>query len=158
MSLSGTSGSGTLARDGGATDKRYAKSGGLSIAYQVVSDGPFDLVLVSGGLSHLDFGWTDPGFSRFLRRLASFSRLVTFDKRGMGLSDPVASAPTLKERMEDIGVVMYEIGIQARSAVRVLERRPGLGCCCAATYPERVSAITVYGTFGSRVPGMIRRC
>jgi pimeloyl-ACP methyl ester carboxylesterase len=84
---------------------QYAKSGELSIAYQVVGDGPIDLVFTFGWASHLDFQWTEPTLTRFLRRLARFARVIVFDKRGVGLSDPVARAPTLEERMDDIRAV-----------------------------------------------------
>jgi pimeloyl-ACP methyl ester carboxylesterase len=126
---------------------RYAKSGDVSIAYQIVSDGPFDLVLVPGGLSHLDFGWADPGYAHFLRRLASFSRLIVFDKRGMGMSDPVASPATLEERMEDIRVVMDAAGSERAAVFGYSEGGPA-SLLFAATYPERTAAVVVYGSFG----------
>jgi class 3 adenylate cyclase len=126
---------------------RYAKSGDVSIAYQVIGDGPLDLVLAPGGLSHLDFGWADPGHSRFLRRLASFSRLIVFDKRGMGMSDPVASPPTLEERMEDIRVVMDAAGSERAAHFGYSEGGPA-SLLFAATYPERARAVIVYGSFG----------
>src|SRR6202051_1947991 len=88
----------------------YAKSGDVSVAYQVLGDGPGDLVYVWGWISHLDLQWMDPTVSSFLRRLASFSRLIMFDKRGTGLSDPVGSAPTFDERMDDIRAVMDAVG------------------------------------------------
>jgi pimeloyl-ACP methyl ester carboxylesterase len=78
---------------------RYARSGELNIAYQVVGDGPVDLVFTFGWASHLDFQWTDPTLTRFLRRLAQFARVIVFDKRGVGLSDPVGRVPTIEERM-----------------------------------------------------------
>jgi pimeloyl-ACP methyl ester carboxylesterase len=126
---------------------RYAKSGELSIAYQVVSDGPLDLVLVPGGLSHLEFGWADPGYARFLRRLASFSRLIVFDKRGMGMSDPVASPATLEERMEDIRVVM-DAAESERAAIFGYSEGGPASLLFAAAYPERTAAVIVYGSFG----------
>jgi pimeloyl-ACP methyl ester carboxylesterase len=126
---------------------RYAKSGDVSIAYQIVGDGPLDLVLVPGGLSHLDFGWADPGYAHFLRRLASFSRLIVFDKRGMGMSDPVASPATLEERMEDIRVVMDAAGSERAAVFGYSEGGPA-SLMFAATYPERARAVVVYGTFG----------
>src|SRR5207244_6381413 len=79
---------------------RYAQSGNVNIAYQVVGDGPIDLVFVMGWVSHLDYFWAEPSFARFLRRLASFSRLILFDKRGTGLSDRVGELPTLEQRMD----------------------------------------------------------
>src|SRR3989337_4080730 len=81
---------------------RYAKSGDVHIAYQVGGDGPFDLVWVPGWVSHVEYTWGIPGVPRFINRLASFSRLIMFDKRGTGLSDPVALPPTLEQRMDDV--------------------------------------------------------
>jgi pimeloyl-ACP methyl ester carboxylesterase len=88
---------------------------GVSIAYQVIGDGPIDLLFVPGLISHLDLQWTDPGLTRFLRRLASFSRLIMFDKPGTGLSDPIAHGPTIEERMDDICLVLRQL---VRSAQR----------------------------------------
>jgi pimeloyl-ACP methyl ester carboxylesterase len=95
----------------------YAKSGDVSVAYQVLGDGPVDLVYVWGWISHLDLQWTDPTVSSFLRRLASFSRLIMFDKRGTGLSDPVGAAPTFEERMDDIRAVMDAVGSEQAALV-----------------------------------------
>ncbi|MDX6644250.1 MAG: hypothetical protein QOD76_2212 [Solirubrobacteraceae bacterium] len=95
---------------------RYAKKGETSIAYQVVGDGPVDLVLVNGVVSHMALFWSDPAASAMLRRLTSFSRLVLFDKPGTGLSDPVAGPPSLEQRLEDIRVVMDAVGLE-RAAV-----------------------------------------
>ena len=91
---------------------QYAKSGDVNIAYQVVGDGPFDLVLVPGWVSHLELGWEEPSVARFLHRLASFSRLIMLDKRGTGLSDRVSLAelPTLEQRMDDVRAVMDAAG------------------------------------------------
>ena len=89
-------------------ETHYTKSGGINIAYQVVGEGPLDLVYVPGWVSNVEGSWEEPTQERFLRRLASFSRLILFDKRGTGLSDPVAesSLPTLEERMDDVRAVM----------------------------------------------------
>lgn len=91
---------------------RYAHSGDVHIAYQVVGDGPRDLVYVPGWVSNIDVMWEDPGLSRFLDRLAAFSRLIVFDKRGTGLSDPVETSalPTLEVRMDDLRAVMDAAG------------------------------------------------
>src|SRR5207247_9025736 len=86
------------------------ESGPARIAYQVVGDGPLDLVLVPGFVSHVEVAWEEPMLARFLTRLASFSRLIVFDKRGTGMSDPVASPPSMDERMDDIGAVMDAVG------------------------------------------------
>src|SRR5437763_13907110 len=91
-------------------ETRYAKSGDVSIAYQVVGDGPIDLVLVPGFVSHLDIDWDDPAHARFLRRLASFSRLIRFDKRGTGLSDRPGCLPGLATRMDGGRAVMDAAG------------------------------------------------
>ena len=81
---------------------QYVERDGVSIAYQVVGDGPVDMLIAPGFVSHLDLQWTDPGFSRFLARLASFTRLIMYDKPGTGLSDPIPHLPTLEERVADI--------------------------------------------------------
>ncbi len=102
----------------------YAQSGDVNIAYQVVGDGPIDLVFVMGWVSHLDYFWREPSFARFLHRLASFSRLILFDKRGTGLSDRVVELPTLEERMDDVRAVLDAVGshqaalLGSRKAVR----------------------------------------
>ena len=84
----------------------YAKSGDVHIAYQVVGNGPVDLVFVHGWLSHLEYQWEDPSLARCLERLAGFSRLILFDKRGTGLSDRDVGIATLEERMDDVRAVM----------------------------------------------------
>jgi hypothetical protein len=91
-------------------ETRYARSGDVSIAHQVVGEGPIDLVLVPGAISHLELGWEVPSFAALFRQLASFSRLIRFDKRGTGMSDAVAGAPTLEERMDDVRAVMDTVG------------------------------------------------
>ena len=99
-------------------ETHYATSGDVNIAYQVVGDGPLDLVFVPGWVSHLEYFWVEPSFARFLRRLASFSRLILFDKRGTGLSDRVAldDLPTLEQRMDDVRAVMDAVGSRASGA------------------------------------------
>src|SRR4030067_425048 len=95
------------------TQTRYAKSGDVHIAYQVVGDGPFDLVFVPGFVSHLECAWEEPGLARFFERLASFSRLILFDKRGTGMSDRMGdSIPSLEQRMDDVRAVMDAAGSQ----------------------------------------------
>src|SRR5438270_3765149 len=96
---------------------QYAQSGELNIAYQVVGDVPVDLVLTYCWISHLDFQWTDPVLTRFMRRLARFARLIVFDKRGTGLSDPVGVAPTLEERIDDIRAVMDATGSERATII-----------------------------------------
>src|SRR4051812_8246892 len=97
-------------------ETRYARSGPVSIAYQVVADGPVDLVLVPGFVSHVEMAWEEPRLARFFGRLASFSRLIVFDKRGTGMSDPVPAPPSMDQRMDDITAVMDAVGC-ARAAV-----------------------------------------
>ena len=90
----------------------YAHSGDASIAYQVVGDGPLNLVLANGPCSHIEIVWEEPTTARCLRRLASFSRLVLFDRRGTGLSDPVSRPPTLEQQMDDLRAVLDDAGIE----------------------------------------------
>jgi len=131
---------------------RYAKSGEYSIAYQVVGDAPLDLVYVPGFVSHVESTWDDPDYARFLERLASFSRLILFDKRGTGLSDrvPVKLLPTLEERMDDVRAVMDAAGSERAALFGVSEGGP-MSMLFATTYPERVSGLVLYGTYAKRV-------
>jgi pimeloyl-ACP methyl ester carboxylesterase len=132
-------------------ETRYARSDDLNIAYQVVGDGPFDLVLVSGFVSHLDMDWDDPHSAHFLTRLASFSRLIRFDKRGTGLSDrvPVSELPTLEERMDDVRAVLDAVGSERAALLGYSEGGP-LCLLFAATYPDRTSALALYATYATR--------
>jgi pimeloyl-ACP methyl ester carboxylesterase len=131
---------------------RYARSGDLSIAYQVVGDGPFDLVLVHGWVSNIDLQWDEPHLSTFLTRLASFARLITFDKRGTGLSDRVlvTQLPTLEERMDDLRAVMDAAGSE-RAAIFGVSEGGALCLLFAATHPERVRAVMTFGSYAKRV-------
>jgi class 3 adenylate cyclase len=131
---------------------RYARSGNVSIAYQVVGDGPRDLVWVSGWVSHLEAGWDEPRQARFRRRLASFSRLILFDKRGTGMSDRVAERdlPTLEERMDDVRAVMDAAGSE-RAAIGGQSEGGGLAMLFAATYPERTTALITIGAYARRI-------
>ena len=106
-----------------AVETHYARSGDLRIAYQVIGNGPFDLVFVPGFISNLDHYWDEPTFVHFISRLSSFSRLILFDKRGTGLSDRLGTLPTLEERMDDVRAVMDAVGQQARRSVRNFGRR-----------------------------------
>jgi class 3 adenylate cyclase len=134
-------------------ETRYAKSGDVNIAYQVVGEGPFDLVYVPGWVSHLDLNWDSPGLARFLERLASFSRLILFDKRGTGLSDrvPLNDLPTLEQRMDDVRAVMDAAGSEQASLLGVSEGGP-MSALFAATYPERVRSLVMYGTYARGLP------
>jgi class 3 adenylate cyclase/pimeloyl-ACP methyl ester carboxylesterase len=127
---------------------QYARNGDVNIAYQVIGDGPIDLAIVPGFISHLDLWWTIPETTAFLHRLATFSRLILFDKRGTGLSDPVAGPSTLEQRMEDLHAVLDAVGSERCSLLGVSEGGP-MSILCAATYPDRVAALALYGTFAT---------
>jgi pimeloyl-ACP methyl ester carboxylesterase len=126
---------------------RYAKSGDVSIAYQVVGDGPIDLVLVLGFATHLDLQWEMPPFAHFFERLGSFARLIVFDKRGTGLSDPVSDAPTLEQRSDDVRAVMDAAGSERAALFGISEGGP-MSIVFAATHPERVTALVLHGAMG----------
>jgi class 3 adenylate cyclase len=131
---------------------KYALSGDISIAYQVLGTGPFDLVYSHGWVSHLDMQWEEPHLAAFLSRLASFSRLITFDKRGTGLSDRVAvnELPTLEQRMDDLRAVMDAAGSEKASLFGTSEG----GAMCllfAATYPSRVRSVITFGSYAKRI-------
>jgi pimeloyl-ACP methyl ester carboxylesterase/DNA-binding winged helix-turn-helix (wHTH) protein len=127
----------------------YAHSGDVNIAYQVVGNGPIDLVFVMGWVSHLDYFWREASFARFLNRLASFSRLILFDKRGTGLSDRVAELPTLEQRMDDVRAVLEAVGSRQAALLGVSEGGP-LCSLYATTYPERTLALVMIGTYAKR--------
>jgi pimeloyl-ACP methyl ester carboxylesterase/class 3 adenylate cyclase len=133
-----------------APEVRYARSGDVSIAYSVVGDGPFDLVFVSGWvLSVLESAWEGPAADA-LSRLASFSRLILFDKRGTGLSDRTTGIPDLETRMDDIRAVMDAAGSKRAAIMGVSEGGP-MTLLFVATYPERTAAAILYGTGASNV-------
>ena len=127
-------------------ETRYAKSGDINIAYQVVGSGPRDLVLVPGWVSNLDVSWEEPTLARFLSRLASFSRLIVFDKRGTGLSDRVAEMPTLEVRMDDVRAVMDAVG-SVRAALYGYSEGGAMCALFAVTYPTRTSALIMGGAY-----------
>jgi class 3 adenylate cyclase len=126
---------------------RYAKTtDGLHIAYQVVGDGPFDLVFANSWCSHVELGWEHPPMARFYEQLSSFCRLILFDKRGTGLSDPVSGVPTVEDRMDDIRAVMDAVGSETAALLGASEG----GATCpvfAATYPERTRALVLFSPF-----------
>ena len=128
---------------------QYARSGDLNIAYQVLGSGPIDLVFVMGWVSHLECFWTEPSFARFLRRLAGFSRLILFDKRGTGLSDRTCGLPSLEERMEDVRAVLSAVGSRRAALLGVSEGGP-MCSLFAATYPEKTEALVMIGTYARR--------
>jgi class 3 adenylate cyclase len=129
-------------------ETRYARSGDVHLAYQVVGNGPIDLVFVPGWITHLELGWDDPLEAEWLRRLASFSRLLIFDKRGTGLSDrvPVNELPILEDRMDDVRAVMDAAGSERAALLGVSDGGP-LAALFAATYPDRTEALILYGSF-----------
>jgi pimeloyl-ACP methyl ester carboxylesterase len=133
-------------------ETRYAKSGDLNIAYQVVGDGPFDLVYVPGWISNVELMWEEPAHARLLHRLASFSRLILFDKRGTGLSDPVPvdRLPTLEERMDDVRAVMDAAGSD-RAALFGSSEGGLMSVLFAATYPERTQALVALAIYAKRI-------
>jgi class 3 adenylate cyclase len=127
-----------------APETRYARSGEVGIAYQVFGEGELDLVLAYPFLSHLDLMWESPALSHFLRRLGSFARVIVFDRRGVGLSDPAPGAPTLEERMDDVRAVMDAAGSE-RAALLGMSEGATMCMLFAATYPERTSALVLWG-------------
>jgi pimeloyl-ACP methyl ester carboxylesterase/DNA-binding CsgD family transcriptional regulator len=127
---------------------RYARSGDVRIAYQVVGQGPFDLVFVPGFISNLDLHWEDEGYSRLLSRLSAFSRLILFDKRGTGLSDRVdtLALPSLETRMDDVRAVMDAAG-SSRAAILGASEGAPMAILFAATYPERTRSLVLYAGY-----------
>jgi pimeloyl-ACP methyl ester carboxylesterase len=123
-------------------ETHYALSGDVHIAYQVTGNGPFDLVFVPGFVTHMELQWKMPGFVDFLHDLGSDMRLIRFDKRGTGMSDPVSGAPSLETRMDDVRAVMDAAGSQ-RAAFFGLSEGAAMSILFAATYPERVAALVV---------------
>jgi class 3 adenylate cyclase len=125
-------------------ETRYARSGDVSIAYQMLGDGPFDVVFVPPAVSNVELGWEVPNTRTFLDGLASFSRLIHFDKRGTGMSDRVVGAPTLETRMDDVRAVMDAAG-SGRAALVGWSEGVAMSALFAATYPERAWALVLYG-------------
>jgi pimeloyl-ACP methyl ester carboxylesterase len=131
-------------------ETRYAKSGDINIAYQVLGEGPVDLIYVPGWVTHLEYGWEEPSLARFYRKLASFSRLILFDKRGTGLSDQSTNLPTLEQRMDDVRAVMQAVDSK-RAVVFGISEGGNMAMLFAATYPERTIALITFGAFATRV-------
>jgi len=125
-------------------ETRYARSGDVMIAYQVLGEGPFDVVFVPGTVSHVELYWEAEGMAALLHGVAEHARLVVFDKRGTGLSDRVTAAATLEERTDDIRAVMDAAGFERAALFGVSEGVP-MSVVFAASYPERVSALVLYG-------------
>ena len=132
-------------------ETRFARSGDVHIAYQVVGNGPLDLVYVPGWVSNVGLNWEEPSYARFLTRLASFARLILFDKRGTGLSDrvPDRELPTLELRMDDVRAVLDAAGSERAALLGVSEGGP-MCALFAATYPDRTVALVMYGSYARR--------
>jgi len=131
-------------------DTKYAKSGDVSIAYQVLGSGSLDLIYVMGWVSNIEYFWLEPSMNRFLHRLSSFSRLILFDKRGTGLSDKTAGLPTLEQRMDDVRAVMDVVGSN-KAALFGVSEGGAMSALFAATYPDRTSALIMFGSFAKRL-------
>lgn len=127
-------------------ETRYALSGDVNIAYQVMGEGPVDIILVPGVVSRADFMHEISGYTAFLRRLSNFARVVAFDKRGQGLSDRISGAPSLEQRMDDVRAIMDEIGSRRAILLGFSEGCP-MSALFTATYPDRVSHLILFGGF-----------
>jgi alpha/beta hydrolase fold len=137
-------------------ETRYARSGEVHIAYQTVGSGSVDLILLPGAFSHVEHQWEEPSFARFLRRLASFSRLIVLDVRGTGLSDRAAELPTLEEQIDDVLAVLDAVGSE-RAALFGLSQGGGLAAPFAAAHPDRTPrSFSSAPTRGSCGPTTIR--
>jgi pimeloyl-ACP methyl ester carboxylesterase len=138
-------------------ETRYAQSGDVNIAYQVMGEGPIDIIVVTGLTSHVEFQHELAGYTAFLRRLSQFARVVTFDKRGQGLSDRMSGAPSLEVRMDDVRAIMDEMGSRRAALFGFSEGCP-MSILFAATYPDRVSHLLLFGGFARaadiRPPGL----
>jgi pimeloyl-ACP methyl ester carboxylesterase len=130
-------------------DTRYAQSGDVNIAYQVLGEGPRDLVFVPGWVSNIEVYWEEPTLARFLTRLSSFSRLILFDKRGTGLSDRVTDMPSLEVRMDDVRAVMDAVGSEQAALLGTSEGGP-MCALFSATHPLRASALIMHGSYPRR--------
>jgi class 3 adenylate cyclase/pimeloyl-ACP methyl ester carboxylesterase len=138
-----------LTRMSPVPETRYAKSGDVHIAYQVVGEGPLDLVFVPGFVSNVEATWTSPARAAFFGRLASFSRLILFDKRGTGLSDRSSQIFTLEQRMADVQAVMDDAGSERAALFGISEGGP-MSILFAASHPARTSALVIYGSYAKR--------
>ena len=129
-------------------ETRYARSGDVSIAYQVVGDAPIDLVCVPGWVSHIEHAWEEPSYAPFLRRLAQFSRLIVLDRRGTGLSDRVDRLPTLEERMDDVRAVL-DAAASTRAYLFGISEGGPMCALFGATHPTRTAGLVLLNTFAS---------
>lgn len=128
-------------------ETRYALSGDVNVAYQTMGEGPIDIVMVPGVVSHIEFQHELPGYTAFLRRLATFARVIAFDKRGQGLSDRLTGVPSLEQRMDDVRAVMDAVGSRRSAVIGFSEGCP-MSALFAATYPDLVSHLVLFGGFG----------
>src|SRR2546429_9251912 len=146
-------GSPDISRIGAAMESpvRYAGSGDVSIAYRIFGQGPRDIVLIPGTLSHVELLWEVPSHEHLLKRLAAFARVIVFDKRGQGLSDRVAEQ-TIEERIADVRAVMDAAGSE-RATVYGWSEGGAMSLMFAATYPERTSGLVLYATFWTMTAG-----
>src|SRR5882762_1012479 len=124
----------------------YAMSGDVSVAYQTMGDGPINIIAIPGIVSHVEFLHEMPGYTAFLQRLSKFARVITFDKRGQGLSDKISGAPTLEERTDDVRAVLDAVGVQ-RAALLGFSEGCAMSAMFAACHPERVSHLVLFGGF-----------
>ena len=141
----GGSGCTSLATAAMDVDVHYARSGDLRIAYATFGDGPVDFVFVPGWVSHLESWWEADAPARFFRRIASFSRLIMFDKRGTGLSDPFTGVPTLEERSDDVRAVMEAAGSTSAFVCGLSEGGP-MSVLFSAAYPDRTRGLILIGS------------
>ncbi len=138
-------------------ETKYALSGDVSIAYQVIGGGSIDIVYIPGFLSHLEYAWEDPNTVRLLEGLASFARLICFDKRGTGLSDRNVSIPTLEHRMDDVRAVMDAAGSERACLFGTSEGGP-MSLLFSATFPGRATAMALYGSYARLAWAPDHRC
>ena len=125
---------------------QYAKSGKVSIAYQVPGDGPIDVIFAPGWVSNVEYAWESPDYARFITHMASFSRFIRFDKRGTGLSDRDGPPPTLEQRTDDIRAVLDAVGSK-RATLLGMSEGGNMSIMFAATHPERTTALVLFGSF-----------
>src|SRR5205085_8270950 len=136
----------------GPPDTHYARRpDGVNIGYQLMGSGPATLIYCWGWISHMDLQWTDPGIASFFERLASFCRLVLYDKPGTGVSDPISYVATLEERVEDVHLVMDAAGIERATVMGESEAGP-VAAMFAASHPERTDALIIYGSVATGQP------
>ena len=127
-------------------ETRYARNGPVSIAYQTVGDGPIEVLFVESGMSHLDLRWEHPPFAKFHDRFAGFCRLISYDKRGCGLSDRTVELPTIEQEASDVLVVLDAVGVE-RAHLFGDADGGAVALTLAATQPDRVDRVAVYGAF-----------